>query len=793
MSAVKLRFEPDLAHQIDAVASVVDLFDGMQRPSQLPFTDIGFGNPMFAEGFERAVIENLRRVQARNRLPDTSTSDGLNFTVEMETGTGKTYVYLRTIFEMNRQYGFTKFVIVVPSVAIREGVLSSIKAMGDHFRSIYSVGAEAAVYDPRRLGRLRQFATSNTLQILVINIDAFQKDTNIINRPNDRMDGRPPIEFIQSCRPIVVIDEPQNVESELRTAALSSLHPLCTIGYSATHKTLHHPVYRLGPSEAHALGLVKSVEVASVTSSDVTPGAFVQLQKLDRSKWVATLLINAGTGSKTRQTSVRVRCGDDLFAKSGGRSEYASGYVVENMSVRDGDPSVWFSNGSAAYLDSSVGGLGDAIRRAQIRTTVRAHLECERNFQSAGRHTKVLSLFFIDRVANYPTYVEWFQAEYADLASQPEFADLELPPAAESHAAYFAQDGKGNARNSTGKGADDVAAYDLIMRNKAALLDPTEPRRFIFSHSALREGWDNPNVFQICTLNQANSKDRKRQEIGRGLRLPVDGNGVRVRDQAFTRLTVIANESYQQFARNLQRECAADTSERRAICRTAFSAITNPDAGGEPYGDTWSTSVWGHLVANAVITEEGDVGPQLHTSPLPLPGEYGEASEAIRAELFRQMGAVPIRERGTRQADRKSGGPKVDPAFEVLWQRAISNAQSRVNFDSEAIIEAAVEAIRRQPPVEPPKIVVQRGPVGGRATSATEVVADNCPTASAELPDIITELQDETRLTRRTIVRVLVESGRIQEFPINPHSFIKMCSAAISSALRSVALGGGSP
>ena len=377
--------------------------------TQLALTELGIGNPDPGSSLEGVFLENLNRVQEANDLPLSSRLEGPHFTVEMETGTGKTYVYLRTMFEMHKEYGFTKFVIVVPSVAIREGVLSSIDLMRDHFKSLYSAPVDAQVYDSKNLGRVRQFASSNTMQVLVINIDAFRKDVeaegdegarnaNVINRATDAMSGRRPIEFIQSCRPVVIVDEPQNMESAKASAAIDRLNPMCTLRYSATHKKDYNPIYRLGPVEAHELRLVKSIEVASVVEDGNLNAAFVGVEQVDQPKMRARLQINVGSGSSGGQKSVWVKRGDDLRVLSDGRHEYENGYIVENISFRPGDEHVEFNSGRIVCLGEEQGGFEDEVRRAQIRETVRQHLDRELALHRQGQRIKVLSLIFLSLI-----------------------------------------------------------------------------------------------------------------------------------------------------------------------------------------------------------------------------------------------------------------------------------------------------------------------------------------------------------------------------------------------------------
>lgn len=755
MAALKLKFQSDLPYQRAAINAVVDLFDGLPRSvaqfsmsagtgGHLRLTELGVGNMDPGEALDPVLLHNLHAVQERNNLDRTDSGTiGRHFTVEMETGTGKTYVYLRTLFELHRQYGFTKFVIVVPSVAIREGTLASIKLMSEHFEALYSSAFDAQVYDSRSLSRIRQFATASTMQILILNIDAFRKDldvaeddrpstANVINRVDDRMSGRRPIEFIQSCRPIVVIDEPQNMESAKAAAAIDRLHPLCTLRYSATHKKLYNPVYRLGPVEAHQEALVKSIEVASVVEEENLNAAFVELIATDQAKIRARLRINAGRGTAARQKLVWVKQHDDLHRLSQGRQEYADSYVVTDISFRSGDEYVEFNSGSVVDMDSPFGAFRDEVRRQQIRTTIEQHLDRERAFARRGEDIKVLSLIFLDRVANYRVYNDdevspgrfagWFEHDYAELAAKPKYRDLGLPSAADVHDGYFSKDSQGKLKNTRGESTADRDTYDLIMRDKERLLSREEPVRFIFTHSALREGWDNPNVFQICTLNESRSKDRKRQEIGRGLRLPVNQDGERVHESQINRLTVIANEAYEDFALALQKEYEEDTGR----------------------------------------TLRGD--------------------------------DIPIRNVRDKRSVRFHKAVTLDPDFKRLWDSISKHTTYRVRVDNDRLIQDVSEKLSASAAITPPQIAVRVARIdhsqSGIGTREIRTQQDVDTDGSIFLPDFFVEVQNETELDRQTITAMILESGRSSDLKTNPHALLRRLTHAIKDSIREQVLTG---
>jgi len=840
VSAVSLKFEPNLTYQHRAVEAAVGLFAGMPLSTgefsveaasgaQLALTELGIGNPDPGDSIENVFLENLKQVQEENDLPISPDLDGPHFTIEMETGTGKTYVYLRTMFELHKQYGFTKFVIVVPSVAIREGVLASINLMGDHFKALYSSPVDAQVYDSKNLGRVRQFATASSMQILVMNIDAFRKDVeadgeegtrsaNVINRATDAMSGRRPIEFIQSCRPVVIVDEPQNMESAKASAAINRLNPMCTLRYSATHRKDYNPIYRLGPVEAHELRLVKSIEVASVVEDDNLNAAFVGVEQVDQPKMRARLRINVGSGSSGSQKSMWVKRGDDLQVLSDGRHEYETGYIVENISFRPGDEHVEFNSGRIVYVGEEQGGFADDVRRAQIRETVRQHLDRELALHRQGEQIKVLSLIFLDKVANYRVYTddgpqsgpfaEWFESVYSELAVKPKYAALGLKPAADVHGGYFSKDKATKnkperLKDTRGNTKADEDTYELIMRDKERLLDPDVSLRFIFSHSALREGWDNPNVFQICTLNESRSTDRKRQEIGRGLRLPVNHQGERVRDRHINRLTVIANEAYEEFASALQTEYEEDTGRKFGIVeRVAFTRLLRPAEHpvkpGEKFGADGSAIVWDHLKEAGILGSDGQVLPAFTPAEegfvLPVPDEYAEAREDITAVIQKHVDPIAIKNARDRKKVRYRKRVTLDPEFKELWQRISKRTRYRVSLDTEALVSDAVQALQDAEPIEPPKITIRVADIAHKRSglTATEVATKlEVDTAGATfLPDILADLQNETDLTRKTLVRILSESGRLGDFTVNPQAFLQLASSTINASVRSQVLTG---
>ncbi len=581
---LRLQFDPNQKHQLDAVESVARLFEGLpHQATAFTLGDEVISNlPPFQSLSETWLYDNFRAIRQENGLPTElsgmlEVDEGLvtegagseswrypNFTIEMETGTGKTYVYLRTIHELRRRYGFSKFIVVVPSIAIYEGVIKNFKITKDHFRALYGNETVNLIeYDGSRLSQLRAFAASTFVEILVITLDSFNKASNVIFKPSEKLPGeRLPFQFLQETRPILILDEPQNMESEKAHEALRTLHPLFALRYSATHRTSPNLVYRLTPFDAYRLNLVKKIQVYGVTERENFNQPFLALQKIVVEGGLrATVRTYVEEKGRLREVELTLKHGDDLHAKTQ-REEHRGGYKV--VEINAAEKFVEFENGLRLWLNETIGPSRPEIFRAQIQQTIKQHMEMQQRMERKA--VKVLSLFFIDRVANYTAkdglIRRIFDKEFERLKRQyPFYAEWK---AEEVRSAYFAKskpkkgEAEGEALDTESRNQEERdaerAAFELIMRDKERLLSFDEKTCFIFAHSALKEGWDNPNVFQICTLNQTVSEIKKRQEIGRGLRLAVNQDGLRVMEDDVNILSVIANESYQSYATRLQGE-----------------------------------------------------------------------------------------------------------------------------------------------------------------------------------------------------------------------------------------------
>lgn len=657
---MKLKFKQQ-DFQTNAVNAVCALFDGQQRQTSTfsmeksggqmeLFASVGVSNALYID--DERMIENMRTVQQKNLLPQTDDLQGRQFSIEMETGTGKTYVYTKTIYELNRLYGFTKFIVVVPSVAIREGVYKSLQMTQEHFSALYdNTPCRYFIYNSAKLSDVRQFATSANIEIMIINIDAFRKAENIINQEQDKLNGDAAISYVQATRPMVIIDEPQSVDNTQKAKeAIGSLNPLCVFRYSATHREKINLLYRLTPVDAYQMGLVKQICVSSSYASGGFNCPYVKLLSVsNEDRFRARIEIDvAGKDGKVSRKTVTVKPGADLYKLSGNRSLYED-YAVSGIDCTPGMEQIELSNTDVVRLGRAIGDIDEnLIKRMQIRRTIETHLDKELQYTAKG--IKVLSLFFIDEVKKYRdgeggkgVYAQMFEELYTELIALPKYAGLQeyfTIDAGRVHDGYFSQDKKGNDKNTRGDTLDDTNTYNTIMKDKEWLLSFDCPLRFIFSHSALKEGWDNPNVFQVCTLIEQKSTLTARQKVGRGLRLCVNQDGERIEDRNINLLHVMANESFSEFANTLQKEIEEESGVKFGILQLdLFNGIIFEETIIEetPITEQQAETLLSHLAGEGFI--KTDVPTPNVT--LELPRELEAAKQKAVEVITREGGIAP--------------------------------------------------------------------------------------------------------------------------------------------------------
>ena len=817
---MKIQFENNLEYQDRAISSIVDIFEGQEicqsNFSVAKMTDnlfhstdneLGIGNRL--ELLDDELLVNVQNIQLRNGLPQSQKLDSMDFSVEMETGTGKTYVYLKSIFEMNKRYGFTKFIIVVPSIAIKEGTKKTLEITKEHFKTLFdNTPYDYFVYDSSNLEQVRDFATSSDIRIMVINIDAFRKSfsdpsketkANIIHRQNDRLGGLRPIEFIASTNPILIIDEPQSVDNTSKAKeAIETLNPLCRLRYSATHSQKFNLMYKLDSIDAYEQQLVKQIEVANVKLQDSSNKAYISLVSVKANPRSAKVEIDINQSGVTKRKAIAVKVGDDLYEKSKGRDVY-DGYVINDIYIEKGKQYLEFLNQEIIKIGETVGDAdGDFIKRLQIRKTIEEHLEKELRLKPRG--IKVLSLFFIDKVVNYRAYDEqnnpikgkyalWFEEEFKTISKRPKyqtlFEKIDRDDVDSIHDGYFAQDSKGRVKDSTGKNKDDESAFDKIMKNKERLLSFDEPLRFIFSHSALKEGWDNPNVFQICTLNETNSVMKKRQEIGRGLRICVNQDGQRVRGFDVNTLTVMANESYEDFAEALQKEIEEEEGIKFGFIEEHnFANIVVKDEQGELeyFGAKNSETIYTYLKDKEYIDKKGKIQNALKTAikenRFEVPQEYEALKADITSVITKIAGNLNVKDASKKETIALNKEVYLSEDFKALWEQIKYKTTYRVEFDESKLVDECVKHIKNDLTVGKIKYLYSKAT--NKITKAgVEIVEDtikndplNSEIIDFNLPDIITYIQNETNLTRRVIVDILIKSKKLQGFKNNPQKFI---------------------
>lgn len=856
---MKLQFKHQ-KFQADAAKAVVDVFAGQPYLTPSYMMDRGSGyyqqtiteeqdytgwsnQKIVPELNDRLILEHINTIQRANQIkPSTKLEGRYNLTIEMETGVGKTYTYIKTMYELNRAYGWSKFIVVVPSIAIREGVYKSFQVTQEHFAEEYGKKIRFFIYNSTQLTEIDRFASDNSINVMIINSQAFNakgKDARRIYMKLDEFRSRRPIDIIAKTNPIMIIDEPQSVEGKQTKENLKQFNPLMTLRYSATHKSdsIYNMIYRLDAMEAYNKRLVKKIAVKGITESGSTATeSYIYLESINLSKAAPTATIQFDMKGATgiRKITRTVSEGYNLYDNSGQMEEYKQGFVVSRIDGRD--DSVEFINGIKLYTGDVIGKVSeDQLRRIQIRETILSHIQREREL--FYKSIKVLSLFFIDEVAKYKqydaagqpmngSYAEMFEEEYKDVISNLQIGMgeddymkyLSAISADKTHAGYFSIDKKGKmidskvARKETT--TDDVDAYDLIMKNKELLLDRNpkkSPVRFIFSHSALREGWDNPNVFQICTLKQSSSDVRKRQEVGRGLRLCVNQDGERMDTNVLGNdvhnvnvLTVIASESYDSFAKGLQNEIAEAVADRpKTVTAELFiGKVIKDDKGNEQVvdGDT-GRAIHFDLIVNGYIDKKGVLTDKYYedkaNGELKIAEEVADSAASVIEiidSIYDSRAMQPENARSNNVELEVDESKLAMPEFKALWTKINSKSVYVVDFDTDELVRKSIDSLDRKLRVSKIYFKVETGAME-QIKSKEELVSGasfvkeesasygNVVAASSNVKyDLIGKLVDETGLTRKAVIQILqgIQPATFNQFKNNPEEFIIKAAALIN-------------
>ena len=870
---MKLKFKVQ-PYQTDAVDSVVDCFAGQVKTGSLKYRMDPGGSKKHPSqamalpgleadlaGFKNAVIQlneiqllnNIQSVQRRQNLPLSdklvfSAGCKVNLDVEMETGTGKTYCYIKTFFEMNNRYGWTKFIVVVPSIAIREGVLQSLKITAEHFSESYGKKVRFFAYNSKILSPLESFSSDAGINVMVINIQAFNATGADNRRIYDELDdfqSRRPIDVISSNHPILILDEPQKMEGKKTLEALAKFKPLMILRYSATHRTTHNKIHRLDALDAYNQKLVKKIAVRGIAVKGLAgTNAYLYLESIEISKKapVARIEMEVRQGGGIKRVVKRLERGTDLFVESNGLDQYRGFVIVQIDANKD---TVEFTNGHELSSGDATGDVTEmAMRRIQIREAIRAHMEKEQSLYAQG--IKVLSLFFIDEVVKYRDYnqpdtkgeyARIFEEEYERL--KVEFSS-QLPldsgeyqiflkgiPVELTHDGYFSIDKKSNQMKDpegikwvkdeeTGQKtlrSDDVVAYDLILKNKERLLSFAEPVRFIFSHSALREGWDNPNVFVICMLKHSDNTISRRQEVGRGLRISVNQHGDRMDNPATVHdvnvLTVVASESYKDFVGNLQKEISDSLSARPRKADEAYftGKIITTEAGTVEITSDQAKDIEFYLIQNGYVDRNRQIIEKYHQAKAArmlaaLPPDLAPHAEQIYGLIDSVFSESQLPEVGD---GRK---PKTNPLnanfekkeFKALWGRINQKAVYRVKFDSEELIRNSIRTLDKELRVTPLQYTIQIGLQDNQITDVqlrngdgftltdTTVETHNASIHSMVTYDLLGKIAENTQLTRKTIAAILggIQDSVFKQFKQNPEHFIAESSRLINEQKATV-------
>lgn len=867
---MKLQFKHQ-KFQADAAKAVVDVFAGQPYLTPSYMMDRGYQGKMQESGqtysqsnmFDETdftgwsnqrivpelnnqiILAHIQKIQRNNQIEPSSKLEGAyNLTIEMETGVGKTYTYIKTMYELNKHYGWSKFIIVVPSIAIREGVYKSFQVTQEHFAEEYGKKIRFFIYNSSQLTEIDRFASDNSINVMIINSQAFNakgKDARRIYMKLDEFRSRRPIDIIAKTNPIVIIDEPQSVEGKQTKKNLEEFHPLMTLRYSATHKSdsIYNMVYRLDAMEAYNKKLVKKIAVKGIQESGTTAtDSYVYLEGINLSKAdpTATIQFHTKGASGVKTVSRKVGTGFNLYPNSGELEEYKNNFVVKSIDGRD--DSLEFINGIKIYAGDVIGKVSEEqLRRIQIRETILSHIERERQLFYKG--IKVLSLFFIDEVDHYRKYDEsgnpvngifadMFEQEYEDVLQNLQLKIgeddylkyLQSISAEKTHAGYFSIDKKGRMINSKIKrsetSSDDVDAYDLIMKNKELLLDRNpqkSPVRFIFSHSALREGWDNPNVFQICTLKQSSSEIRKRQEVGRGMRLCVNEDGDRMDANALGAdvhninvLTVIASESYDKFAKGLQAEIAEAVGNRpRQVTEILFenARVHDKDGNEETIDSSMARRLIHYMIKMDYIDENDALTDKFYEDKANGEVSFGTEMDQYKPDLMLIIDSIyddtkmkPENARSNNVELKVDPDKLAMPEFKALWSKINARTAYVVDFDTDELVRKSIVALDNK--LRVPKIFFKVETGSMKEIKSKDALLEGSSfekqksgtydehkvaTNSSVKYDLVGKLVEETGLTRKAVIQILtgIQPTVFNQFKDNPEEFIIQAGKLINN------------
>lgn len=863
---MKLQFKHQ-KFQADAAKAVVDVFAGQPYLTPSYMIDQGVSRDKAGYTYDstytmddftgwsnqrivpelnnQIILDHIQKIQRNNQIEPSSKLEGTyNLTIEMETGVGKTYTYIKTMYELNKHYGWSKFIIVVPSIAIREGVYKSFQVTQEHFAEEYGKKIRFFIYNSSQLTEIDRFASDNSINVMIINSQAFNakgKDARRIYMKLDEFRSRRPIDIIAKTNPIVIIDEPQSVEGKQTKKNLEEFHPLMTLRYSATHKSdsIYNMVYRLDAMEAYNKKLVKKIAVKGIQESGTTAtDSYVYLEGINLSKAdpTATIQFHTKGASGVKTVSRKVGIGFNLYPNSGELEEYKNNFVVKSIDGRD--DSLEFINGIKIYAGDVIGKVSEEqLRRIQIRETILSHIERERQLFYKG--IKVLSLFFIDEVDHYRKYDEsgnpvngifadMFEQEYEDVLQNLQFKIgeddylkyLQSISAEKTHAGYFSIDKKGRMINSKIKrsetSSDDVDAYDLIMKNKELLLDRNpqkSPVRFIFSHSALREGWDNPNVFQICTLKQSSSEIRKRQEVGRGMRLCVNEDGDRMDENALGAdvhninvLTVIASESYDKFAKGLQAEIAEAVGNRpRQVTEILFENARVHDKNGneETIDDSMARRLIHYMIKMDYIDENDALTDKFYEDKANGEVSFGTEMDQYKPDLMLIIDSIyddtkmkPENARSNNVELKVDPDKLAMPEFKALWSKINARTAYVVDFDTDELVRKSIVALDNK--LRVPKIFFKVETGSMKEIKSKDALLEGSSfekqksgtydehkvaTNSSVKYDLVGKLVEETGLTRKAVIQILtgIQPTVFNQFKDNPEEFIIQAGKLINN------------